>query len=139
MTIIQDVSEFSGEFFGNWLQRTRKRRGISSADLARRIGVSRSYISALERGQVQLLTGRPSQPALEKVENIANALAVDVDEARMMAGYDPAPEAIPFDSDGLYRGLEKLTPEKRRLAEKQIKAIIDSLADADHDFDYIDD
>jgi hypothetical protein len=44
------------------------------------------------------------------------------------------------DPDGLYSGLNRLTPERQQLAKRQIKAIIESLSAEDEpDTDYITD
>lgn len=139
MTIVLDVSDFTANFFGEWLRKQRNKRAMSAAELGRLSGVSKSYISALERSQVQLLTGRPSQPALHIVEAIAKALEVDIDEARMIAGYGPVSEQE-TPPEGLFKGYERLSPEMKKVARRQIESIIESLAEVDDfDYDYIDD
>ncbi|CAN5354673.1 hypothetical protein BH10ACI2_BH10ACI2_00220 [soil metagenome] len=71
------------------------------------------------------------------VVSLAEALGRDVDDALMLAGHAPIAD---FDNDGLFSGLKKLSPEKQRLAKRQMKMIIDTLAEEDdHDTDYIGD
>jgi transcriptional regulator with XRE-family HTH domain len=48
-------------------------RGISQAELARRIGASRSYVS-------QLMSGKIDEPALSVAYAIADALNMTVDD-----------------------------------------------------------
>ena len=57
--------------YGQVLGRLIKERNISKAELARRIGKSRSYIS-------QLINGKVSEPSLSLAFAIADALDVDV-------------------------------------------------------------
>ena len=53
-----DASQRSGEFriytassLGSAIRHFREQQGLSQADLARRAGIHRSYLSALENGQ----------------------------------------------------------------------------------------
>lgn len=57
--------------YGQVLDRLIEERNISKAELARRIGKSRSYIS-------QLINGKVSEPSLSLAFAIADALDVDV-------------------------------------------------------------
>lgn len=134
LSTIRDVPEFNAIRFGAWLRGKREDIRFSVTELAEMAGMSKQYLSRLERAEEQLLTNKPTQPALDKVENLAKALGVNVNDAREMAGYERTDE-----SNGLYKGMDKLSPDQQRLAKRQIKAIIDSLAEQDHDFDYIDD
>jgi len=56
--------------FGQWLVDARKAAGMSQAELARRIGVSDTYISAIE-------TGRKTAPPHAHVQAIAACLGAD--------------------------------------------------------------
>lgn len=137
-----DVSDYNAEFFGQWLRRKRLNRDLTVVQVAERAGISKQYVSMLERSPLHPVTGKPVQPALDKVEALAKALGADAEEARIVAGYDPSPDSEPVNTEGLFKGLDRLTPDQRRLAEKQIRAIIDAIADepmSDEDFNYIDD
>lgn len=135
-----DVSDYNAPFFGQWLRRKRHQRDLTVSQLADRAGVSKQYVSLLERSAAHPVTGKHVQPGLDKVESLAEALGADVDEARMMAGYEPTQAPEQFESDGLFKGIEKLSPEMRKVAEIQINTIIKSLLEASgqRDFDYID-
>jgi transcriptional regulator with XRE-family HTH domain len=76
--------------FGQWLKTKRAELRISGGDLETRSGVSRQYISNLERELKQEKSGKPVQPSIEIVDKIAKALNSDIDEARIAAGYAPA-------------------------------------------------
>lgn len=134
-SIILDMGEFDAQKFGSLLKRTREAAGLSTTALALRADVSKQYISMLEKGSDQLLTNKPTQPALDKVERLAKAVGADINEFREMAGYD----RMDSDEAGLFSGLSRLSPEKQRAAKKHMKALIDTLAEQEHDFDYIDD
>lgn len=68
--------------YGQVLDRLIKERNISKAELARRIGKSRSYIS-------QLINGKVSEPSLSLAFAIADALDVDVNYfVELMKGND---------------------------------------------------
>ena len=75
--------------FGKWLSAKREKAGLTQEGLAEAAGVSPSYISALEREEINTKDGKPRQPKVDKVEKIARALGVPVDEARAEAGYAP--------------------------------------------------
>jgi len=55
--------------FGKKLKEVRLKKGLSQGDVARILGVHRSYISGLERGA--------RNPSLLTVQKIAKALGVD--------------------------------------------------------------
>ena len=75
--------------FGHWLIQKRRAAGLTQRELASRVSISKSYVSALERNERQPVTGQPVRPKLEKVDAIAEALGVPVSEARLAAGYAP--------------------------------------------------
>lgn len=75
--------------FGEKLQQQRKMRGMTQDQLAKKISVSKSYISTLERGYPHPNSGASPKPAREIVDKIAFALEWDVDLARVFAGYAP--------------------------------------------------
>jgi transcriptional regulator with XRE-family HTH domain len=73
--------------FGKWLAEKRAELRVSGVELEKRSGVSRQYISNLERELASPVTMQPIRPSLEIVEKLARGLQVDVDEARIAAGY----------------------------------------------------
>jgi transcriptional regulator with XRE-family HTH domain len=82
-----DMPEFDAKIFGAWLRQKREVLRLSVTEVAEKSGLSKQYISLLERAPIHLLTNKPTQPALDKVERIARVLEVDPAEAREMAGY----------------------------------------------------
>lgn len=58
--------------FGNKLRDVRLKKKLSQGDIARILGVHRSYISGLERGR--------RNPSLLTVHKVAKALGVSVNE-----------------------------------------------------------
>jgi len=64
--------------FGNELARLRKAANLSQADLAHRIGVSDTYISAIE-------TGRKAAPPHVHIQGIALCLGIDEDSLWRLA------------------------------------------------------
>ena len=58
--------------FGKKLKELRLRKGLSQGDVARILGVHRSYISGLERGR--------RNPSLLTVHKVAKALGVSTNE-----------------------------------------------------------
>lgn len=73
--------------FGDWLRENRKIKYLTMQALADKVGMSKQYISVLERAEPHPLTDKPVTPTVEKVELLAKALEVDIDEAREAAGY----------------------------------------------------
>ena len=82
--------------FGDWVRDHRKRLGLYQSDLAKRAGVSTSYISTIERGQKHSITGAELRPEPQKVTAIAKALGRSADEALLLAGYAPKTETPTF-------------------------------------------
>lgn len=81
--------------FGKWLVGKRKEAHLTQAQLAERCGISAVYVSALERGEPNARDGSPRRLRQDKVERLAKALGVDVNEALLAAGYAPTrPHAI---------------------------------------------
>lgn len=58
--------------FGKKLREVRLKKNLSQGDIARILGVHRSYISGLERGR--------RNPSLLTVQKVAKALDVSVDK-----------------------------------------------------------
>jgi transcriptional regulator with XRE-family HTH domain len=77
------------ETFADWLRKHRKALGLLQSDVAKRAGVSTSYVSTLERGQKHSTTGADLKPERDKVKALAKAVRGDVDEALLLCGYAP--------------------------------------------------
>ena len=55
---------------GEKLKKIRTQKGMSQGDIAKKLGVHRSYISGIERGI--------RNPTVKNIERLADALGVDV-------------------------------------------------------------
>jgi len=73
--------------FGEWLQYWREGKNLSQQSIADRAGVSKSYISNIERQQPHATSGATPSPKLDVVDAIARALERPIPEARHWAGY----------------------------------------------------
>lgn len=121
---------------GKWLYASRKAAGLTQGELARKAQISTSYVSTLEREEPHHITNASPRPAVSIVDAIAKAVNKPVNEARLIFGYAPIGEET---NEGLFAGIERLSPEMQRVAKRQIRAIIDSLSAQDeHETDYID-
>ncbi len=65
------VSEVHAKVVGRKLKDTRQTLGLTQAEVAERLGVSASYISAVEAGRRNLTLGQ--------LANIANAMRLGID------------------------------------------------------------
>jgi transcriptional regulator with XRE-family HTH domain len=65
------VSEVHAKVVGRELKGTRRALGLTQAEVAGRLGVSASYVSAVEAGKRNL--------TLAQLANIANALRLGID------------------------------------------------------------
>lgn len=70
-----------GREFGQRLRAERLARGYSLADLARKLKVTKGYLSRLERGK--------AKPSVAMIERIAKALNIDPSPLYVLAGYLP--------------------------------------------------
>lgn len=91
--------------FGRWLRAAREERGITQQVLADRAGLSRSYLSDLERG-------RGVRPTIPTLDRLATALGVSNLDLLWAAGVLHTPIRGPRRQDedrllALYRGLSE--------------------------------
>lgn len=97
---------------GKWLAHHRETAGLTQEELAERVGISPSYVSAIERDEPNARDGSPRRPKVDKVDKIAKVLKTSTDEARLAFGYAPTvthlpPRTVPE----LLRRLEELGVE----------------------------
>lgn len=79
------AAQQDGKDFGVWLTATMGERGLSQAELARRLGVDDAQVSRWRRGLVV--------PSVNHLQNIAAVFGVPRDDLDRLAGYpvsDPA-------------------------------------------------
>ena len=111
--------------FGQRLARWREGAGLNQEELARRVGVTGTYISYLEMETDPTGNGDGGRPAVEVVDAIAEALDVPLAEVRCAAGHKP-PEGELISCEivrstfgetdflALWRMYEELHPENQR-------------------------
>jgi transcriptional regulator with XRE-family HTH domain len=116
--------------FGGWIRKQREDQHLSQSGVASRAGIDRQQVYRIEAG----ISGTKRDTVIA----IATALSLNKDETLKRAGFAGAFSTD--DPEGFYAGLSKLSPDAQRIAKRQIKAIIDALAEEENpDTDYIDD
>jgi transcriptional regulator with XRE-family HTH domain len=101
---------------GHYLLAWRKHRGMTQAELAARIGIARSYLTKIERGD-----RRYDQPFLE---GAAEALGCTVQD---LLSRDPA------ESEGIAELWASLTASEQRRALAVLRAMFPKAADTSMD------
>lgn len=95
--------QYTFQKFGDFLKLKREELGISQHELAKKVGIDRTYLSMLEnRGN----------PAFNKVKEIANALNITLEE---FFKTEPREANRP-----IIKVVFQETPEERRLSERMI-------------------
>jgi len=105
------------EKFGAFIRREREARDIGLREMAKKIGVSPTYLSKVERDEF-------TPPIEEKVRAIATIIECDPDKLLGMAGRVPADVAniikrYPVALSRLLRKLNSLSPEELGQLMKQ--------------------
>lgn len=123
--------------FGDWLRQKIKENHFSNAEVARRVGVSPTYIGNLVRDYSPNTKSGKAKPSEEVLKNIVEVVGGDLDEARLAAGYAPKngtseiPEAVreAFSREGtlsendqiLIANFVEMLKKQNADTEKQIK------------------
>ena len=132
--------------FGEWLRFRLQDARLSNAELARKVGVSATYIGNLVRDfspNTKSGKGRPAEPVVERIACVLNA---DVDDALVAAGYAPknrplkpptnfaefveALEALGIEQFQRFDGpiSDDLPPEEYEMLLEQIRAMVEIVA-----------
>lgn len=98
----------NAEQFGTWVRDKRKELRLTVEAAAKQIGISKQYLSVIERAAPSPYTGKPITPKIETIDAIAAALELDRDEARLAAGYAPQATGPPENIEQFLAALEKL-------------------------------
>lgn len=77
------------EKFGEWMRQGRHRMGLRQSEVGDLLGVTKSYVMALERALPQQSTRQPRRPSAGRVDRIAEILDLDANEGRAHLDYPP--------------------------------------------------
>lgn len=105
---------------GPYIRGSREESGLRLQDLSDRVGVPLSYLSAIERGDIE-------SPAPDRLVKIAVALGEDPDEMLVRAGYLP---------EALWR-LATVNPRALAVALRALAVNTHHLSDFDGEFNLI--
>jgi transcriptional regulator with XRE-family HTH domain len=94
----QNMTEIKFTSFGEWLRGKITENNLSNAELGRRVGLSPTYIGNLVRDHSPNSKTGSIRASEGVVASIAKALGVDIDEARLAAGYSPL-NTLVFDEE----------------------------------------
>lgn len=101
--------------FGDWLLQVRKRGNLSQEKVAERAGLSKNYISIIERDKRHPVSGSLPLPSRETVISLAHAVNQPEHIALQMAGYAHEEiEASQSDEHTLLTYFRELDEKERR-------------------------
>lgn len=114
--------------FGTRVRELRRQRGVTQGEMAKALGVSGAYLSALEHGR----RGRPTWPMLQRMIHFLNVIWDDAEELERLA--ELSHPRVVVDTSGLDA---QATALANRLAESiailspaDVKALIEKLEEA---------
>ncbi len=118
------------ETLGKLIQRRLTELKMSKAELARRIGKSPAYVGDMANDTAKTKSGT-YVPSAEVVDALAYHLQISREEILVVLDYLPQTSSdLSKEFPALMSGYEKLSPENRKIAKKQIAGIIRSLVEA---------
>ncbi|ESW88921.1 helix-turn-helix domain-containing protein [Mesorhizobium sp. M0045] len=111
--------------FGEKLRVLRNERGVSQKDMAKAIGVSAAYLSALEHGR----RGAPSWTLIQKIIGYFNIIWDDAEELARLA--ETSHPRVKLDTSGLSPAATELAnllaDNIEKLDEAELRRIIASI------------
>ncbi|MBA8877844.1 transcriptional regulator with XRE-family HTH domain [Phyllobacterium myrsinacearum] len=111
--------------FGERLRQLRDQRGVSQKDMAKAIGVSAAYLSALEHGR----RGQPTWDKLQRIIQYFNIIWDEAEELQRLAMISHP--RITIDTGGLSPAATELTnlisAHIRELDAEAVQSLIDQL------------
>jgi transcriptional regulator with XRE-family HTH domain len=118
--------EESKKLFGAWLQSEREKAGITQDQVAKKTGLNVKSISRIERGESG--TRRDTLIAIvESVNALSHGYQINLNTALQRCGYAPnGADDGDLIADGLFSGYYDLDEDQKRLARKQIAALLRS-------------
>src|SRR4051812_38374785 len=85
-TVTQSPEPAALRAIGEAMERARKAAGMSGREVAEAVGISPTYLRAIEQGS-NPKTGRPSKPTAQTLLAIARILGLDPRDLLLRAGY----------------------------------------------------
>jgi XRE family transcriptional regulator of biofilm formation len=112
--ILPKVSQWSDEMIGNNISALRKLRGFTLSKLSERTGISKSYLSNIERNLKQ-------NPSIHVMEKIATVLDVDLKTLLKIAAADgEINQHLEKEWTDFIRDLQKSGIDKERIHDYKI-------------------
>lgn len=99
--------------FGEYIYRIRKERGYTLSQLADRVGISKSYLSNIERNIKQ-------NPSIHIMEKIATALSIDINELLRQGSPDSENQVVDNEWAEVLKEFKKTGIHKEQLQEYKI-------------------
>lgn len=119
-----------GETLGELITRRLNELNMSKAELARRIGKSPAYVGDMANDTAKTKSGK-YYPSPEVIDALAYHLQISQEELLVTIDYLPqTSNDLAREFPALMSGYEKLSPENRKIAKKQIQGIIRTLVEA---------
>lgn len=86
---------------GEMIKKYRQEHGMSMDEFASRCGLSKAYISLIERGK-NTRSDKPIVPSIDTVKAIADVLGVDLNVLLRSMGYDAPMNTVIYGGNGYY-------------------------------------
>jgi len=117
--------------FGKYIYHVRKIQGYTLTQLAKRVGISKSYLSSIERDLKQ-------NPSIQVMEKIAEALGVDLNDllqnsTEQLKAQHLEQEWVDFMNEFIQSGIQKDQIQEYRILVEFLKWHSDKKAQ--HNFD----
>ena len=114
--------------FGTRVRELRRQRGVTQGEMAKALGVSGAYLSALEHGR----RGRPTWPMLQRMIHFLNVIWDDAEELERLA--ELSHPRVVVDTSGLDAQAtalaNRLADSIAILAPADVKALMEKLEEA---------
>jgi transcriptional regulator with XRE-family HTH domain len=114
---------------GKWIKDNRKAKGLTLEELASQAGMSKQYLSMIERAVGQPGSGNPVVPSRDIIRNICRILHVSPAEPFRLAGY--ATEGDQYNLAGgtvlMFQQESKLTDEQREKIIEHVNLIVSGI------------
>ncbi len=117
---------------GDYVKKYRKEHGLSMQAFGDRCGLSKAYISILEKG-INPTTGKSFAPTVDTLNKIAEAMGIKIDVLLPLLDDNqiisvntptPAPITLTQQEQNLLNKYRKLTPPHKSTIDDQIKFML---------------